>query len=83
MSFVSFFDVENKDKILLIKFDGKSVEGTKSTNFFHGGIHQLARYVGNPFTTGSGSKHEPSKTEIMRLEIGEWVSGPSYPFHSP
>ena len=66
-----------------IRFDGISVEEAKSTNFEHNWIHHLANYLGQPFTTGSfdgWSGH--AKTEIMRLESGEWESGPDYPFHS-
>ena len=56
-----------------------SVEEAKSTTFEHRGIGHLAKYIGQPFTTGSGGH---AKTEIMRLESGEWESGPDYPFYS-
>ena len=62
-----------------IRFDGMSVEEAKSTTFRHNFIYHLAKYHGQPFTTGSGGN---AKTEIMRLESGEWESGPDYPFHS-
>ena len=57
-----------------------SVEEAKSSSFGHHGIHHLAKYLGQPFTTGTRWAH--AKTEIMRLESGEWESGPDYPFHS-
>ena len=61
-----------------------SVEEARSTTFAHYGIYHLAKYRGQPFTTGSsatiGFGH--AKTEIMRLESGEWESGPDYPFDS-
>ena len=63
-----------------IRFDGISVQEAKSTTFEHDGIYHLAKYLGQPFTTGSWGSH--AKTEIMRLESGEWESGPDYPFHS-
>ena len=63
-----------------IRFDGISVEEAKSTTFGHNSIYHLAKYLGQPFTTGSYRSH--AKTEIMRLESGEWESGPDYPFHS-
>ena len=63
-----------------IRFDGISVEEAKSTTFGHSDILHLAKYLGQPFTTGSWTGH--AKTEIMRLESGEWESGPDYPFHS-
>ena len=63
-----------------IRFDGISVEEAKSTTYEHDWIHHLAKYLGQPFTTGSWGGH--AKTEIMRLESGEWESGPHYPFHS-
>ena len=61
-----------------------SLEEAKSTTFEHGWIYHLAKYLGQPFTTGSSGYFDPShaKTEIMRLESGEWESGPDYPFHS-
>ena len=62
-----------------IRFDGIFVEKAKSTTFGHYKIYHLAKYLGQPFTTGS-SRH--GKTEIMRLESGEWESGPDYPFQS-
>ena len=62
------------------RFDGTSVEEAKSFSFGHNDIHHLAKYLGQPFTTGCGWDH--AKTEIMRLESGEWESGPDYPFHS-
>ena len=78
---VFYFNVWTKnvfnDKI---RFDGKSVEEAKSLNYQHSHIYHLAKYRGQPFTTGSWSGH--AKTEIMRLESGEWESGPDYPFHS-
>ena len=57
------------------------VEEAKSTTVEYHYIYHLAKYRGQPFTTGS---HNPdhAKTEIMRLESGEWESGPDYPFHS-
>jgi len=64
----------------LFRFDGISVTLSGSTTFGHDNIYHLAKYLGQPFTTGSGQGH--SKTEIMRLESGEWKSGPDYPFHS-
>ena len=57
-----------------------SVEEAKSTISNHEWIYHLAKYLGQPFTTGSWYSH--AKTEIMRLESGEWESGPDYPFHS-
>ena len=63
-----------------IRFDGISVEEAKSTTFGHDLIYHLAKYLGQPFTTGSHRSH--AKTEIMRLESGEWESGPDYPFQS-
>ena len=65
-----------------IRFDGISVEEAKSTTFEHDYIYHLAKYLGQPFTTGSGWGPYHAKTEIMRLESGEWESGPDYPFHS-
>ena len=62
-----------------IRFDGISVEEAKSTTFRHSNIYHLAKYLGQPFTTGS---YGHAKTEIMRLESGEWESGPDYPFQS-
>ena len=62
------------------RFDGKSVEIVKSSTFEHDDIFHLAKYLGNPLTTGSYGGH--AKTEIMNLETGEWESGPDYPFHS-
>ena len=60
-----------------------SVEEAKSTTFEHYSIYHLAKYRGQPFTTGSWSPdRQHAKTEIMRLESGEWESGPDYPFHS-
>ena len=59
-----------------------SVEEAKSTTFKHNWIYHLAKYRGQPFTTGSGSWNGHAKTEIMRLESGEWESGPDYPFGS-
>ena len=38
-------------------------------------IYHLAKYRGQPFTTGGYH----TKTEIMRLESGKWESGPDYP----
>ena len=64
-----------------IRFDGISVEEAKSTTFKHDWIFHLAKYLGQPFTTGSDYPSH-AKTEIMRLESGEWESGPDYPFHS-
>ena len=61
-----------------IRFDGKSVTSTGYTTFEHSGIYRLAKYLGQPLTTGGHN----AKTEIMRLESGEWKSGPDYPFHS-
>ena len=55
------------------------LDEVKSTTFEHSGIFHLAKYLGQPFTTGSPTH---AKTEIMRLEIGEWETGPDYPFHS-
>ena len=55
------------------------LDEVKSTTFEHSGIFHLAKYLGQPFTTGSPTH---AKTEIMRLESGEWESGPDYPFHS-
>ena len=54
------------------------VEEAKSTTVEYHYIYHLAKYRGQPFTTGG----DHNKTEIMRLESGEWVSGPDYPFHS-
>ena len=56
------------------------IEKTKSTNFEHGTIYQLATYLGQPFTTGS---YEPNhaKTEIMALLTGEWEVAADYPYH--
>ena len=68
-----------------IRFDGISVDEAKSTTYKHDHIYHLAKYLGQPFTTGGSSSSERShnaKTEIMRLESGEWESGPDYPFHS-
>ena len=60
-----------------------SVEEAKSSSFGHRGILKLAKYLGQPFTTGSYNyPNGHAKTEIMRLESGEWESGPDYPFHS-
>ena len=58
-----------------------SVEEAKSTTFEHSGIYHLAKYRGQPLTTGSYNPFH-AKTEIMRLESAEWESGPDYPFHS-
>ena len=63
----------------IIRFDGISVENAKSTTFDHWNIYHLAIYLNRPFTTGSYVFD--AKTEIMRLESGEWKSGPDYPFH--
>ena len=57
------------------------MEEAKATTFTHYHINHLAKYLGQPFTTGDGW-HGHAKTEIMRLESGEWESGPDYPFHS-
>ena len=57
-----------------------SVEEAKSTSHAHNSIYHLANYLGQPFTTGSWNGN--AKTEIMRLESGEWEAGPDYPFHS-
>ena len=65
-----------------IRFDGKSVTLSGSTTFEHNDIYHLAKYLGQPFTTGSGYPTYNAKTEIMRLESGEWKSGPDYPEHS-
>ena len=65
----------------LFRFDGKSVQKAKSTTFEHRYIKQLAKYRGQPLTTGS-YKPNHAKTEIMSLETGEWESGPDYPFYS-
>ena len=65
----------------LIRFDGISVTLSGSTTFEHDSIYHLAKYLGQPFTTGSGDPYH-AKTEIMRLESGEWKSGPDYPFDS-
>ena len=66
-----------------------SVEEAKSTISNHEWIYHLAKYLGQPFTTGSRRNYfnkitmpYHAKTEIMRLESGEWESGPDYPFHS-
>ena len=64
-----------------IRFNGISVEEAQSTSFKHKWIYHLAKYLGQPFTTGSAGPYH-AKTEIMRLESGEWKSGPDYPFHS-
>ena len=64
-----------------IRFDGISVEEAKSTTFGHDWLCHLAKYLGQPFTTGSWYPSH-AKTEIMGLERGEWESGPDYPFHS-
>ena len=66
----------------LFRFDGKSVTSSGYTTFEHVSIYHLAKYLGQPFTTGSGYPTNNAKTEIMRLESGEWKSGPDYPFHS-
>ena len=63
-----------------IRFDGISVEEAKSTTFEHKWIYHLAKYLGQPFTTGSWLDH--AKTEIMHLESGKWESGPDYSIHS-
>ena len=55
------------------------VEEAKSTTVEYHYIYHLAKYRGQPFTTGT-TYH--AKTEIMRLESGEWETGPDYPFHS-
>ena len=47
----------------LFRFDGNSVEKAKSTAFEHNFIQQLARYRGQPLTTG-GSDPNHAKTEI-------------------
>ena len=65
-----------------IRFDGISVEEAKATAFEHNWINHLAKYLGQPFTTGSADGPWHAKTEIMRLESGEWESGQDYPFHS-
>ena len=67
-----------------IRFDGLSVEEAKSTTFEHIRIFHLAKYLGQPFTTGSWDNggDNNAKTEIMRLESGEWESRQDYPFHS-
>ena len=65
----------------LFRFDGKSVTLSGSTTFEHNDIYHLAKYLGQPFTTGSFNPWH-AKTEIMRLESGEWKSGPDYPYHS-
>ena len=66
----------------LIRFDGISVALSGSTTFKHEYIFHLAKYLGQPFTTGSVGYPGHAETEIMRLESGEWESGPDYPFHS-
>ena len=65
----------------LFRFDGKSVTLSGSTTFKHDSTYHLAKYLGQPFTTGSFNPWH-AKTEIMRLESGEWKSGPDYPYHS-
>ena len=73
--------VSFRDKNLLkahLKKCGKSVTSTGYTTFEHSGIYRLAKYLGQPLTTGGYN----AKTEIMRLESGEWKSGPDYPYHS-
>ena len=59
-----------------------SVEEANSATHKHNWIYHLAKYHGQPFTTGHGAYLGHAKTEIMRLESGEWESGPDYPFHS-
>ena len=97
---ISLFFLSLHDVIISnnIRFDGISVEEAKSTTFIHVRILHLAKYLGQPFTTGSSAttildsaiprlnliRWIPShaETEIMHLESGEWESGPDYPFHS-
>ena len=46
-------------------------------------IYHLAKYNGQPLTTGSWDNPSGhSKTEIMNLGNGKWESGPDYPFDS-
>ena len=75
MSYKVCIDKFYHDKI---RFDGISVEEAKSSTFRHDGIYHLAKYLGQPFTTGSVWS---AKTEIMR-ESGEWEKRRDYPFHS-
>ena len=66
--------------ILKLRYDGQKVETVQSTTYGHNMIFHLASYRGQPFTTGSWTGH--SKTEIMNLQTGKWISAPDYPFHS-
>ena len=79
-----FQSLHIKSRIInnLIRFDGISVALSGSTTFGHNDIYHLANYLGQPFTTGNGLYPSHAKTEIMRLESGEWESGPDYPFQS-
>ena len=66
--------------ILKLRYDGQKVETVQSTTYEHRGINHLASYRGQPLTTGSYDGN--SKTEIMNLQTGKWISAPDYPFHS-
>ena len=65
--------------ILKLRYDGQKVETVQSTTYEHGSIYHLASYRGQPLTTGSW---DHSKTEIMNLQTGKWISAPDYPFGS-
>ena len=64
------------------RFDGEFVDTAEETSFDHSRVYHLGSYVGQPLTTGSHTSNGYTKTEIMNLESGQWVTGPDYPFHS-
>ena len=68
--------------ILKLRYDGQKVETVQSTTYEHHYIYHLASYRGQPLTTGSRYSSHHSKTEIMNLQTGKWISAPDYPFHS-
>jgi len=60
-------------------FDGENYETVASSRYSHVQTLGLAKYQGQPLTTGS--YHERSvKTEIMNLSTGQWEDAQDYPF---
>ena len=81
MSYVSKIHPFFNFLILKLRYDGQKVETVQSTTYEHERIYHLASYRGQPLTTGSRDPYH-SKTEIMNLQTGKWISAPDYPFHS-
>ena len=65
---------------IFFRFDGTTFKNEPSSKFSHSYVLALASYQNSQFVTGSYSRTNGLKTEILDYKERKWIQAKDYPF---